>query len=145
MNSYDRFEAKYIPEPMSGCWLWTAALSNKGYGFYFSDGHNFAHRWSYSHFVGPIPEGLIVRHRCDTPSCVNPDHLELGTQSDNMQDCIKRGRHKGAAWQRRNATHCKRGHEYTEENTLLEQGKYRVCRACKRERYHTRYATKVRK
>jgi len=51
-----------------------------------------AHRWAYETFVGPIPDGLGVCHHCDTPSCVRPDHLFVGTQKDNVRDCISKGR-----------------------------------------------------
>ncbi len=76
----------------NGCWLWQGSLSNKGYG---QIGHKgkiiLAHRASYELHVGPI-EGKQVLHRCDTPACINPDHLFLGTASENMQDMHKKGR-----------------------------------------------------
>lgn len=86
-----RFLNKIIPEPNSGCWLWDAAISNN-YGHYNNKG---AHRVSYETFKGPIPKGLHVLHKCDVPSCVNPDHLFLGTPLDNMIDKVRKGRWKG--------------------------------------------------
>lgn len=90
----ERFWEKVSPEPMSGCWLWTGADYGKGYGSFY-DGHNIrsAHIFSYEHYVGAVPDGLILRHRCDLPPCVNPDHLVPGTQLQNMQDAVLRGRH----------------------------------------------------
>lgn len=77
----------------SGCWEWKRSRNNMGYGR-VSIGRNMylAHRVSYSVFVGEIPDGFVVRHRCDNPSCCNPDHLEVGTMRDNQQDCLRRGR-----------------------------------------------------
>lgn len=78
----------------SGCWEWQRGKTHQGYGC-ISIGRQrqaYAHRVSYFVFNGPISEGLLVRHKCDNPSCVNPEHLEIGTQVDNMQDCKERGR-----------------------------------------------------
>ena len=87
-------EANFIPEPNSGCWLWTAGcLVNGGYGYLYIDGvQHRAHRISYELFCGSIPDGLIVRHKCDVTCCVNPQHLILGTDWDNSQDKIARQR-----------------------------------------------------
>jgi len=78
----------------SPCWTWTANKDAKGYGrFRFHGRQSFhAHRASYVLFVGPIPDGSLVLHRCDNPSCVRPDHLFLGNYSDNLIDCIRKGR-----------------------------------------------------
>ena len=88
-----RFEEKYIPATESGCWLWIAGKNWCGYGKIYVNGKTEgAHRISYQLYVGPIPDGLCVLHRCDVPSCVNPEHLFLGTNKDNTQDMVKKGR-----------------------------------------------------
>lgn len=100
----ERFEAKVlVAQP--GCWLWQAKLNRDGYGAFWDGSHNgkgqpvqvLAHRWAYEHFYGrPIPLGQKVCHRCDTPACVNPAHLFLGSQRDNVHDAIRKGRHASA-------------------------------------------------
>ena len=135
MGILERFEAKYVPEPNTGCWLWIGASDDrpgKGYGFIrFRGRKNWsAHRVSYTLFRGEIPEGMHVCHSCDTPACVNPDHLWLGTNQDNQLDKSIKGRAAG-----QNKTHCPRGHEYTEENTYWRPNTgWRVCRTCNRDR-----------
>jgi hypothetical protein len=77
----------------NGCWLWQRSKLATGYGKVPREtGHVFAHRLSFEVFNGPIPRGLCVLHRCDTPACVNPDHLFLGTQMDNVRDARAKGR-----------------------------------------------------
>lgn len=90
----ERFESKYFCEPNTGCFIWTASVTQKGYGKLGVEGGAFrlAHRVAWELFVGPIPDGLWVLHKCDNPPCVNIDHLYLGTNSDNMRDCVARGR-----------------------------------------------------
>lgn len=79
--------------PASGCWIWKSALNFHGYGvFGWNETDVRANRVSYELFNGPIAEGLIVRHTCDTPACVQPAHLILGTMADNMQDKVDRER-----------------------------------------------------
>jgi hypothetical protein len=81
-----RFLSKVLKHP-DGCWEWTAGRSGgPGYGA-FSLGQRKvgAHRWSYENFVGPIPEGLELDHLCRNPGCVNPDHLEPVTRSENIR------------------------------------------------------------
>lgn len=75
------------------CLIWTGKRNNKGYGLMFHAGKNrYAHRAAYMMVYGEIPAGMQVRHKCDVPACVRADHLELGTQADNMQDMASRGR-----------------------------------------------------
>jgi len=80
-------------EKTDSCWLWTASTKNNGYGqFYINRKPQYAHRvaWELSH--GSIPKGKLVCHKCDNPKCVRPAHLFIGTQMDNVKDCIKKGR-----------------------------------------------------
>lgn len=89
----ERFEEKFIPEPMSGCWLWTGALYPRGYGKFWFDGElGLAHRASLSLYCDRPAADKLVCHRCNNPQCVNPDHLYIGTQSDNMKQARRDGR-----------------------------------------------------
>jgi hypothetical protein len=129
----DRFWAKVDKRGPDECWEWQAALTRGGYGTFvvtkspkrMARAHRFA--WELTH--GEEPKGLHVCHQCDNPLCVNPAHLWLGTNQDNMRDCADKGRaaHQGQ-------THCKRGHEFTPENTyggVSANGRpKRHCRAC---------------
>ena len=108
------------------CWLWTGHITNRGYGLLSLSGDylgqkRYAHRLAYEVFVGPIPDGLHLDHLCCVPLCVNPAHLEPVT---NLENARRRYVLK---------THCKRGHEFTPENTRLKKdGRTRICRACAR-------------
>lgn len=89
-----RFENLFMPVPECGCWIWIGSINEHGYGgFSFNLKRTRAHRVSWLLYRGRIPEGISVLHECNTPSCVNPNHLFLGTQRDNLIDCWKKGRH----------------------------------------------------
>lgn len=90
----DRFLSK-VEKVESGCWIWKGKVNkHNGYGYAWriGGGEQLAHRRSYELHVGPIPEGLYVLHKCDVTKCVNPDHLYVGTQTENMLDASIRGR-----------------------------------------------------
>jgi len=80
------------------CWLWAASTFSNGYGQFKYENKNWkAHRLVYTLLVGPIPEDLMLLHRCDVRTCVNPAHLWVGTHQDNMDDCAAKGRRAGEA------------------------------------------------
>lgn len=117
-----------------GCWIWKLSKNSDGYGrtkagFRQGIPEGVAHRiaWYLKH--GPIPKGICVCHKCDNTSCINPEHLFLGTHKQNMEDKARKKRHNN-----QKKTSCKRGHEFTPENTLVCRGS-RYCRTCKRARY----------
>ena len=125
----------------NGCWEWTG-LVHKGYGRIKIGGESsdkrkmvLVHRVMFELFKGDIPNNYLICHTCDNRKCVNPDHLFCGTSSDNMQDCINKGRH---ANQKKN--YCKNGHLYSDENTII-YGSRRLCRIC-RNAIYKRYRIK---
>jgi hypothetical protein len=76
----------------NGCWLWTKSTT-RGYGeLHYKGTTRKAHRVAWELTYGDIPKGMVVCHRCDNPRCINPDHLFIGTQADNIKDCIEKGR-----------------------------------------------------
>lgn len=112
MSAAERFAAKYRVDPVTGCWNWIGGKDRKGYGK-FSIGSSrrpdgtrrnsmvTATRAAYELFIGPIPRshghhGTCVLHRCDNPSCVNPAHLFLGSNADNVHDMDRKGRRVNA-------------------------------------------------
>jgi hypothetical protein len=84
----------YVPVPESGCWIWLGKWNKSKYGQIQSHGKRVdaAHRFFYEHFIGQIPEGLSLCHKCDTPPCCNPEHMFVGTQKDNLSDMQAKNR-----------------------------------------------------
>ena len=115
-------------EKTPSCWIWTGKRIKGGYGQMNRHGRSvLAHRFSFELANGLIPEGLLVRHSCDNPSCVNPEHLLIGTQKDNIRDCIERSR----KWMPPHKTHCPQGHPYANQEPIRwPNGKIHGCRIC---------------
>jgi hypothetical protein len=143
VRSIEDLRSASEPEPNSGCWLWMRAVNGKGYGScQFNGKVQLAHRVAYLLALGD-PAGLVVCHRCDVPSCVNPDHLFLGTVGDNNRDRDRKGRASGGRVGRSDLAarvRCVNGHDYTPENTGRQAGGRRYCKACKREQLRARRA-----
>ena len=123
--SLKNFYANIIPDER-GCWVWIGERIKGGYGRLRS-GHRkrwMAHRWSYTQFIGPIPDGLTIDHVCRNTSCVNPTHLDAVTMRENLV--------RGTGFVAVNAakTQCIRGHAFDETNTRTTRAGTRQCRTC---------------
>jgi hypothetical protein len=125
----DRFESRF-QVAANGCWEWTGSrTSDRVYPRFCvaKTRYVLAHRWSYEHYVGPIPDGLTIDHLCRNTLCVNPKHLEPVTAVENVM------RGEGVCAQNARKTHCKRGHALTPENIYHKRSrKGQPGRQCKR-------------
>lgn len=139
-TTLSRFLAKVAPDE-GGCWIWIGTTDRDGYGI-FGEGTivpgsvtRRAHRISYTHFVGAIPDGLVIDHLCRVHSCVNPNHLEPVTIKENLNRGIWNGPTGDAHWNAQK-THCVNGHEFIPRNVYFEPNPSsgrpkRKCRACR--------------
>jgi hypothetical protein len=130
-----RFERYYIPEPNSGCWLWTGALDAGGYGLFRDLSLSRAPRFSYELHCETIPPGLQIDHKCRIRCCVNPDHLEIVTPLENYRRDAGYG---GRLYKPR--THCKHGHALTGYNVITRPSvpNQRDCQTCRNEQQRAR-------
>ena len=113
------------------CWEWRGSKNPAGYGlFRYRGACRLAHRVIAEHLYQDRVNSMLVCHKCDNPSCVNPDHLFLGTHKDNSQDCSRKGRLGGCVVEIK--THCHKGHEYSQENTYINSRGHRECRICRK-------------
>ena len=129
------------------CWLWKGAIDSRGYAAFHSVQNGRLRRkgshFSYQNYNGEVLNGLCVLHRCDNPKCVNPKHLFLGTQKDNMRDCWNKRRagfqkYPELVWVPPKKSKCKYGHRMFGDNVITKiRGKYsdnprkvRMCKKC---------------
>ena len=138
-----RFWAKVNKKGDNECWEWLAGKNSGGYGaFELNKKTVTASRISWSLLNGEISSDIFVCHSCDNPSCVNPNHLFTSDNQGNVDDMIRKKRHRNQV-----KTHCKNGHEFTEENTFLKVYKglsnCRGCRECKRKIDRQRYIRRI--
>jgi hypothetical protein len=128
-----RFVAKIQCDDATGCWLWTGALASHGYGnFGVAMGTTrYAHRLAYEQWRDAIPRGLVIDHLCRVRRCVNPWHMDVVSNRENILrgngPAVQRARH-------RNQVRCVRGHDITGENVWRDARGYRHCRLCFRAR-----------
>jgi hypothetical protein len=135
MTVREMFDAKWTPEPNTGCWLWVGTITGGGYGMFHSPSLKkmvMAHRWSWEAYRGPIPSGLRIDHMCRVRSCVNPDHLRVVSHRQNCVDNSLSVSAKNVV-----KTHCDHGHPFDSANTKICQDRGREtyrrrCRECAR-------------
>lgn len=127
-----KFDQKYTVAE-SGCWIWTGALDRRdGYGRFYDGVSNVAaYAFAYEFENGPVPSGMVLDHLCRERRCVNPTHLRIVTNAENVL--------AGTGVTARNAvaTHCKKGHELSGSNLYVRPDGYRTCRTCQGERSRT--------
>lgn len=139
----ERFWNKVAVGERTECWLWLGTTKGKErpYGMIWVDGkHRPATQvaWELEN-AKPFPDGMMACHTCDNPSCVNPSHIWPGAMSENIKDAVSKGRHKSVG--RSALTHCKHGHPFSSENTIVKPNGHRGCRQCRDMRNASRYGS----
>lgn len=127
LSNAELIDQNSVPVTETGCWIWLGAVMRSGYG---CCRNTTAHKLSYESFVGPVPHDYEVDHRCYVRICVNPAHLRAVTHAKNME------------YARQRRTHCRGGHQLTEENQrirIVDGYHIRECRECHRIRELKRY------
>ena len=124
----DRVLDRVVRIPFSGCWIFTGATNEFGYGIVGTGGrgspNDRAHRITYRHFCGDIPAGMFVCHECDVPSCCNPNHLFLGTNQDNVNDMVRKKRNSPPPRNPHVVGSVHPGSKLTEQQVLLIRDAY---------------------
>lgn len=130
-----RFANHFIPEPNSGCWLWLGATDRRGYGqIRVRNKLRVATHVALELAGESVPSGMFACHHCDNPACVNPAHLFIGTQLENIRDCIAKGRKTAPPIAKKGQgakTHCKRGHPLATGNLYFDRNGKRSCIQCR--------------
>jgi hypothetical protein len=124
----ERLSSRIAIDAATNCWNWTGAISAGKYGsIYYQGRMQKAHRVTWLVERGPIPDGMDLDHLCRNTRCCNPVHLEPVTRAENLRRSPNMDRHS-------HRTHCKRGHEFTPENTMIRKKMgWRSCRTCMRQ------------
>lgn len=130
----DRFWSKV--DKTDSCWLWTGAVNDHGYGQVYVNGKlAYAHRVALVLSGRQVPPGMFACHHCDTPNCVRPDHLFIGTNADNMRDCANKGRAENMHT-KNPKRRCIRGHVFSD----IDSRGWQRCRICRAESARRRRA-----
>lgn len=129
----DSFAERIQLDEETGCWNWTGHVSKKGYAKFWAGSHIEAYHFAYLYFVGPVPDGRELHHKCRNRRCANPWHVEPRTHAEHCAiDFAK--------------THCPKGHEYTDENSYFIKGGHgtvsRACKICAKARAKARFREK---
>lgn len=124
------------------CWEWQGGTMPFGHGYINIQGKRWlVHRYVYQEMVGPLHDDLAIMHKCDNPPCVNPNHLEEGTRTQNQQGMQARGRSRARHWGQ--GGFCVNGHPWDGNEYFYPNSRHRICRACKADEQRRRRERKA--